>query len=834
MENGMEEQVFNKKRLSELTDSNPAIITKVLGHGAFRKRITEMGFVSGTSIKLIKYAPLKDPIEYELLGYHVSLRRSEAELIEVVTDPNATTNQGDNFDKDALISEPFRKRATQMSRTINIALVGNPNCGKTSLFNHATGRHEKVGNYSGVTVDTKMASVSHNGYTINITDLPGTYSISEYTPEELYVRKHIFEENPDIILNVIDASNLERNLYLTTQLIAMNIKMVVALNMFDELERKGDRLDYDMLGKMLGIPFVPTNGRDGAGLNTLFDRIIEVFEERDVDARQIQVNYGSNVEKAISVVKSEIEQHQLLNEKYCPRFAAIKLLEGDKIFIKNIAAHPDANHIIEWADKERAELEREYGNQAETVLADARYGFIRGALKETFFPSQQPDNGKGYKVDKILTHKWLGIPAFIFFMWLMFQATFTLGQYPMDWIEAGVDWFSDFMAGIIPEGTLHDLIIDGIISGVGGVIVFLPNILILFLFISIMEDTGYMARAAFIMDVAMHKIGLHGKSFIPLLMGFGCNVPAIMATRTLENKKDRLLTMLIVPLMSCSARLPVFILLISAFFSTHQALILLSIYIIGIALAVIAAMVFKRLFFSHSEAPFVMELPPYRIPTMRNTLIHMWDKSWQYLHKMGTVILVASIVIWALGHFPQKVHYSIPYDVVIAQVEQDPTLTDSQKAVSISQLENEREAEHLENSYIGRLGHFIEPVIRPLGFDWKIGVCIMTGLAAKEVVVSTMGVLYQAGDSDDDTAALQTKLQQQTYKSGPHKGEKVFSPLVAFSMMLFVLIYMPCIAAITAIKKEGGRKWAILTGCYTTALAWIVAFAVFQIGSLFL
>ena len=828
----MEEAIFNKKRLSELTDSKPAIITKVLGHGAFRKRITEMGFVSGTSIRLIKYAPLKDPIEYELLGYHVSLRRSEAELIEVVTDPNATTNQGDNFDKDAVISEPFRNRATQMSHTINIALAGNPNCGKTSLFNHATGRHEKVGNYSGVTVDTKMASVNHKGYTINITDLPGTYSISEYTPEELYVRKHIFEENPDIILNVIDASNLERNLYLTTQLIAMNIKMVVALNMFDELERKGDRLDYDMLGKMLGIPFVPTNGRDGAGLNTLFDRIIEVFEERDTDVRQIQVNYGQNIEQAIGVVKSEIEQHQLLNEKYYPRFAAIKLLEGDKIFIKNIAAHPDANHIIEWADKERAELEREYGNQAETVLADARYGFIRGALKETFFPSQQPDNGKGYRIDKILTHKWLGIPAFIFFMWLMFEATFVLGQYPMDWIEAGVDWLGEFLSGLIPEGLLHDMLIDGIISGVGGVIVFLPNILILFLFISIMEDTGYMARAAFIMDVAMHKIGLHGKSFIPLVMGFGCNVPAIMATRTLENKKDRLLTMLIVPFMSCSARLPVFILLISAFFSSHQALILLAIYLIGIALAILSAIAFKRLFFKHSEAPFVMELPPYRIPTLRNTLVHMWDKSAQYLKKMGTVILFASIIIWALGHFPQKVHYSIPYDMTIALLAEDTTLTDSQKAVSIEQLQFEKEAEHLEKSYIGRLGHFIEPVIRPLGFDWKIGVCLLTGLAAKEVVVSTMGVLYQAGDSDDDTAALQTKLQQQTYKSGPHKGEKVFSPLVAFSMMIFVLIYMPCIAAITAIKKEGGRKWAILTGCYTTALAWLVAFAVFQIGSM--
>lgn len=830
----MDGQNYNKKRLSELTNKQTAIITKVMGHGAFRKRITEMGFVTGTSIRLVKYAPLKDPIEYELLGYHVSLRRSEAELIEVVTDSNAQTNNGGNFDKDNIISEPFRSHATQISRTINIALVGNPNCGKTSLFNHATGRHEKVGNYSGVTVDTKLASIEHNGYTINITDLPGTYSISEYTPEELYVRKHIFEENPDIILNVIDASNLERNLYLTTQLIAMNIKMVVALNMYDELEKKGDVLNYDMLGKMLGIPFLPTNGRDGAGLNSILDKIIEVYEDRDPFVHQIQVNYGKNIEKAIAVVKSEIEQHQLLNEKYYPRFAALKLLEGDKIFIKNIAAHPDANHIIEWAEKERAELEREYGNLPETVLADARYGFIRGALKETFKPSKEPDNGKGYRIDKVLTNKWLGIPTFIFFMWLMFQATFTLGKYPMDWIDSGVTLLSKFLSGVIPAGTLHDMIIDGIIGGVGGVIVFLPNILILFLFISIMEDTGYMARAAFIMDVVMHKIGLHGKSFIPLLMGFGCNVPAIMATRTLENKKDRLLTMLIVPLMSCSARLPVFILLVSAFFSTNQALIMLSIYMIGIALAALVAIIFKRVFFKHNDAPFVMELPPYRIPTLRNTLSHMWDKSAQYLTKMGTVILFASIVIWALGHYPQKVHYSIPYDNAIAFVKQDTNLNDEQKSTSIEQLQNEMQAEHLEKSYIGQLGHLIEPVIKPLGFDWKIGVCLITGLAAKEVVVSTMGVLYQTGGDEEDNSALKAKLQQQTYSSGPRKGQNVFSPLVAFCMMLFVLIYMPCFAAIAAIRKEGGRKWALLACCYTTTLAWIVTFAVFQIGSLLL
>ncbi len=826
----MAEENFRTERLSELTDNQEAIIVKVLGHGAFRKRITEMGFVAGTEIKMIKQAPLNGPIEYELLGYHVSLRHREAELIEIVTDTNASINDGGNIAKSETISAPFREQAKRASKTINVALVGNPNCGKTSLFNHATGRHEKVGNYSGVTVDAKLATVEHNGYTINITDLPGTYSISEYTLEELYVRQHIFEKNPDIILNVIDASNIERNLYLTTQLISMNIRMIVALNMYDELVKKGDKLDYKMLGGMLGMPFIPTNGRNGAGLNIILDKIIEIYEDRDPNVHQIQVNYGKNVEEAAAIIRGEIEQHQLLNEKYYPRFAALKLIEGDKIFIKNIASHPDAQHIVDQANEQRAKLEKEYDNVAETILADARYGFIRGALKETFVPNSQPDYGKGYKIDKILTHRWLGIPIFVLFMWIMFQATFTLGQYPMDWIDAGVGRLGDWLSELIPAGSLHDLIIEGIIGGVGGVIVFLPNILILFLFISFMEDSGYMARAAFIMDVAMHKIGLHGKSFIPLIMGFGCNVPAIMSTRTLENPKDRLLTMLIVPLMSCSARLPVYVLLISAFFNAHQALIMLAIYAIGILLATIMAFIFKHTFFKHDDAPFVMELPPYRIPTLRNTLIHMWDKAVQYLTKMGTVILLASILIWALGHYPEKVRYSMPYEDIITQVEQNEQLNDEQKTTTINQLEYDMKAEHLEKSYIGRIGHFIEPVIRPLGFDWKIGVCLLTGMAAKEIVVSTMGVLYQADGDEEDTANLQTKLQQETYKKGPHKGEKVFSPLIALCMMIFVLIYMPCIAAITAVKNEGGRKWAVFTACYTTLLAWLVTFAVYHIG----
>jgi ferrous iron transport protein B len=824
---------YKTVKLSELKDNQPAIITKVKGHGAFRKRITEMGFVTGTAIKLIKYAPLKDPVEYEVMGYRISLRRSEAELIEVVMVEDAGNISNHNFEG-TIISDRLKTSARHQSKIINVALVGNPNCGKTTLYNYATGRHEKVGNYGGVTVDMKKAHLGHKGYTINITDLPGTYSISEYTPEELYVRKHIFNDLPDIVVNVLDASNLERNLYLTTQLIDMNIKVVVALNMFDELEHKGDKFDYDMLGKMLGIPFVPTIGSKGFGMDKLLDEIIETYEGRNPIVRHVHVNYGHIIGESVNRIKTEIKKNQPLTDAFYPRYAASKLLEGDKSFTMQFATLPDTEPIIKLAQKESVALEKEYGANAETILADAKYGFIRGALKETYQQSENQNNGEGYSIDRILTHKWLGIPVFIFFMWVMFQATFSLGGYPMDWIDAGVGLLSENISAILPAGPVHDLIIDGIIGGVGGVIVFLPNILILFFCISLMEDTGYMARAAFIMDRLMHKIGLHGKSFIPLLMGFGCNVPAIMATRTLENRKDRILTMLIIPFMSCSARLPVYVLLISAFFPVKQGLVMLSIYFIGILLAAVVSLLFKKTLFAKAEVPFVMELPPYRIPTARNTLIHMWNKSVQYLSKMGTVILFASILIWALGYFPRNLQYSKDYQGAITKIESDSTLNADIKAESINNLEVEQHAEGLEKSYIGRLGHAVEPVIRPLGFDWKIGVSIVTGLAAKEIVVGSMGVLYHSGNDEEvSTVGLQTKLQEQVYTNGPKAGQKVFSPLVAFALMVFVLIYFPCVAVIAAIKREANWRWAIFTMVYTTLIAWLVAFGVYQIGSLF-
>jgi ferrous iron transport protein B len=819
--------------LSDLRNEEVGIITKVKGHGAFRKRITEMGFVKGKLVKVIKNAPLQDPIEYEILGFRISLRRSEAGLIEVIHSDELSTVTETSFEG-TITYTSMEQSVEDKTHTINIALVGNPNSGKTTLFNYATGKHERVGNYGGVTVDTKEAHLIQNGYTINITDLPGTYSISEYSPEELFVRKHITENMPDVVVNVIDASNLERNLFLTSQLMDMNISVVIALNMYDEMENKGDKLDYESLGKIIGIPIVTTVASKGEGIKELIGKVIDVYENNDPVARNAQINYGTNVEESLERLTELIKKNSQISDLYYPRYAAIKLIENDKSFISHLSGFPQTETIISTAKKEIAKQEREFKEKADTIIADAKYGFISGVLKETYTQKQLNRRQTSHAIDVLITHKYLGFPIFIFFLWLMFQLTFSLGSYPMDWIDTGVGELGNLVSGILPEGSLHDLIIDGIIGGVGGVIIFLPNILILFFCISLMEDTGYMARAAFIMDKLMHKIGLHGKSFIPLIMGFGCNVPAVMATRTLENRKDRILTMLIIPFMSCSARLPVYVLFISAFFPNNQGLVLLSIYLIGIVLAILVALLFKKIFFAKQDVPFVMELPPYRIPTLRNTLIHMWSKSIQYLTKMGTVILTASILIWALGYFPRDVQYSKNYDGLIEQVSSNNSLSETQKEEQITQMEIDKESERMENSYIGKLGHMIVPVIQPLGWDWKIGVSILTGLAAKEIVVGSMGVLYQSDMEADETSTnLRDKLQQQTFTSGPRIGEKVFTPLVAYSLMIFILIYFPCVATIAAIKKEANLKWATFTMVYTTILAWLVAFTTYHVGSIF-
>ncbi len=800
-------------KLSDLNNGEKAIIVKVRGRGAFRKRIIEMGFVRGKEIMVIKSAPLKDPIEYSIMGYMISLRKSEAELIEVVSETEAQKFIKPEF-KGTIGNNILKRTVNVKSKFINVALVGNPNCGKTTLFNHATGAKEHVGNYSGVTVDAKKAKIKRNGYTYNITDLPGTYSLTAYTPEELYVRKHILEDVPDIVVNVVDASNLERNLYLTTRLIDMDIKVVIALNIYDELIKKGDRFDYEALGEMMGIPIIPTIASTGKGIDKLLEKITNVYEDKDPIVRHIHINYGKAFEKAIKDIQQKIRNKENLKiiNRVAPRFLALNMLEKDEDTIKIVASLKNNKQIDNTAKKYINKIESHLQEDTETLITDARYGFINGALKETYKPGRQKKQETTKIIDAFLTHKLFGLPIFVIFMWIMFQGTFTLGEYPQHWIEKGVAMTAKLLQQYMTDGMLKDLIIDGIISGVGGVIIFLPNILILFFFISLMEDTGYMSRAAFIVDKVMHKIGLHGKSFIPLIMGFGCNVPAIMATRTLENRNDRLLTILINPFMSCSARLPVYLIITGAIFPEIAGTILFIIYGTGILVSIGIAKIFKKLIFKSKDAPFVMELPPYRRPIMRTTLKHMWHKGSQYLKKMGGIILIASIIIWALGYFP------------------------IQNKINLVENTNETENKNFENSYIGRIGHFIEPVITPLGFDWKIGVSIVSGIAAKEIVVSTMSVLYETDyKTENSKNALQQKIKTEKYKSGKRKGQLVFTPLTAVSFMIFILIYFPCIAVVAATRKESGSwKWAAFMVVYTTGLAWILSFLIYQIGSLFL
>ena len=819
-------------RLSELRTGEKGVIVKVLGHGGFRKRIVEMGFIKGKTVEVILNAPLKDPIKYRLLGYEISLRRQEADMIEVVSEQEARTMQNPyhgSITEDVPVSESeLVALAKGKRRTINVALVGNPNCGKTSLFNIASGAHEHVGNYSGVTVDAKEGFFDFQGYHFRIVDLPGTYSLSAYTPEELYVRKHIIEETPDVIINVADSSNLERNFYLTTQLIDMNVRMVIALNMYDELESSGNKLDYIKLSQLIGVPMIPTVCRRGEGIDQLFHVIIGIYEGGDFlsqkgeirseiledlrdwhktyvpdhefgshkeeeDARprgymrHIHINHGPELERSIEEVKKAISQNEDIRHKYSTRFLSIKLLENDKEIENFISTLPNGKEIIAIRNKETLRIRKVMNEDSEQAITDAKYGFITGALKETFTDNHLEKEQTTRVIDSIVTHRIWGYPIFFLFLYIMFEGTFVLGDYPMQGIEWLVDQLGNLIRSNMAEGPLKDLLIDGIIGGVGGVIVFLPNILILYFFIYILEDSGYMARAAFIMDKIMHRMGLHGKSFIPLIMGFGCNVPAIMATRTIEDRKSRLITMLVNPLMSCSARLPIYLVMIGAFFPNCASFMLLCIYTAGILLAVIMARIFSKFLVKGEDSPFVMELPPYRMPTSKSIMRHTWEKGAQYLKKMGGIIMIASIIIWFLGYYPQHDAY-------------------------------ESVAEQQENSYIGQIGKAIEPVIKPLGFDWKLGIGLISGVGAKELVVSTLGVLY-TNEGDVENVNLSNRIP--------------ITPLVALAYMLFVLIYFPCIATFAAIKQESGSwKWAIFTAGYTTGLAWLIAFTVFQIGSL--
>ncbi len=844
-------------RLSDLHTGKKAVVVKVIGHGGFRKRIVEMGFIKGTKVEVLLNAPLQDPVKYRILGYEVSLRHDEAKMIEVISETEAqelersTSGNSENsddgkkeVDSPTLSDEILINAATRKRRQINVALVGNPNCGKTSLFNFASGAHERVGNYSGVTVDAKEGHASFEGYDFNLVDLPGTYSLSAYSPEELYVRKQIIESPPDVVINVIDASNLERNLYLTTQLIDMNVRMVCALNMYDETERRGDNIDFFKLGQLFGVPMVPTVFRDGHGVDLLFHIIINIYEGVDfvdkdgninpkvaaeiqswhkqyenhhggdhsddyahgprpnkIVSRHIHINHGKYIEEAIDQVKTALQKHESIRSRYSTRYLAIKLLEMDKdaeAFVKTL---PAGDKIIQTRDKAAKFILEETKEDSETAIMDAKYGFIHGALQEANF--QEGTKEDTYRathfIDNVITNKYLGFPIFILILYVMFQTTFTLGQYPMDWIADGFTALGGWLESILPEGPVKDMLVNGVVGGVGAVIVFLPQILILYAFISFMEDTGYMARAAFIMDKLMHHMGLHGKSFIPLIMGFGCNVPAVMATRTIESRKSRLITMLILPFMSCSARLPIYIMITGAFFATqYQGPIMISLYVIGILMAVLVSNLMSRFLVKGEDTPFVMELPPYRVPTVKAMARHTWEKGKQYLKKMGGIILVASIIVWALGYFPH--HEEMSWQ------------------------------EQQENSYIGRIGKTIEPIFKPQGFTWKLDVGLVAGVGAKEIVASTLGVLYTgddkvADDSDDASSEQYPVLREKMQREG-------ITPLAAFCFLLFVLLYFPCIATIAAIKNETGSwKWALFAACYTTTVAWIVSAAVYQIFS---
>ncbi len=787
-------------KLSELKTGESGIIAKVYGHGGFRKRIVEMGFIKGQSVEVILNAPLRDPVKYKIMDYEVSLRRAEAELIEVVSEEEAKKWEAQHLSQQGIEAQPtdsVRQLADIKGKELNVVFVGNPNCGKTSIFNIASGAHERVGNYSGVTVDAKEGSFEFEGYSFNIVDLPGTYSLSAYTPEELYVRKYIIEKKPDLIINVVDASNLERNLYLTAQLIDMDVPMIMALNMYDELQKSDNRLNVRQLGALLGMPVIPTVGRTGEGVQDLFRTIINIEKGEQHNLRHIHVNHGTLIENNIEKLEALIRINPEPHYNYSGRFLAIKLLENDSQIESIVGTMPNEKDIFAQRDRCQKDIHRETGSDTEFVMTDAKYGFVQGALKECFVKAKTNRRVLTKKIDSVVTSNIWGYPIFFLLMYLMFYATFNIGAYPMDWIDMLVGWLGDTVSNTMNDGPLKDLIVDGIIGGVGGVIIFLPNILILYAFISWMEDSGYMARAAFIMDKIMHKMGLHGKSFIPMIMGFGCNIPAIMATRTIEDRKSRLITMLIVPLLSCSARLPVYIIIIGAFFPHNSALILFSLYLFGILMSILMAKLFSRFVVKGDSSPFVMELPPYRLPTSKAVVRHTWEKGRQYLKKMGTTILLASIAVWALSYFPR--------------LDENDTSGTTQ----------------MEYSYIGRIGKTIEPVIRPCGFEWKEGVSIITGIGAKEIVASTMGVLYAQEQNTDLEDADESRLSQIIAHSG-------MTALSAISFLIFVLLYMPCIPACISIKNESGKwRWALFTIVYTTALAWICSTIVYQLGNLF-
>jgi ferrous iron transport protein B len=719
-------------------------------------------------------------------------------------------------------------------KQIRIALAGNPNSGKTTIFNSITGTRQKVGNWPGVTVEKKEGSIQKFGYHLKIIDLPGTYSLTPFSIEEIVARNFVLEEHPDVVIVIIDASNLERSLYLATQIRELDCKVIFALNMQDVARSRGIKIDSDKLSQLLDVPVVFTVGNKNEGVDILLEKAIELAETEIQLPRTRRVKYSKDIEKCIENFKIYLENKIGDNLAYNLRWIAIKLLEDDKILKDRIIEKTGDKgpEVLEQARIHRSHIMNIFDEDPEIIFTDERYGFIAGIVKEVMTTSTKQRIDISRNIDLVLTNRFLGFPIFIFFIWAMFQLTFTLGAFPMELIETGIGLLSGFMGDRLPDSILKDLLIDGIIGGVGSVIIFLPNILILFFCIALFEDTGYMSRAAFLMDKIMHLIGLHGKSFIPMLMGFGCNVPAIMAARTLESEKDRILTILITPFMSCSARLPIYIVLAGTFFPKSAGTLIFSIYLAGIVLSIVTGRLFRSTLLRGMDAPFVMELPPYRIPMLKSIMIHMWDRSKMFLKKMGGIILIGSVIIWTLSSFPKNIEYSTDYAVKMKAAkqtfEEQTTLVQEKELKQLTQkyeeetkdLKRKMRTETTEKSYIGHIGRFMAPFFAPIGIDWRGSVALLTGFVAKEIVVSTMGVLYAV--EDDEADALKLALR-----------ESGMTPLSALGMMFFVLLYVPCLATIATIRKETQSwRWALFSVVYSTLLAWGVAFAIYQGGTL--
>ncbi|MEL7563990.1 MAG: ferrous iron transport protein B [Dehalobacterium sp.] len=693
-------------------------------------------------------------------------------------------------------------------KKITVALAGNPNSGKTTIFNYLTGAHQHVGNYPGVTVEKREGKKTYQDYEFTIIDLPGIYSLTAYSPDEVVSRQVLLEEEIDIIINIVDATNLERHFGLTVQLKELGLPIVVGLNMMDLAEEANIKINYNLLSKLLGHPVIPVVGTKNQGIDKLLDTAIDIKEGRAGFSERL-INYQNGVENEINHVKKFFSDQG--NKKNWPgkdreetikRWTAVKLLENDPEVISQMKKKPQSGAILAQVVKSRHALKEQYGEDPELLLLDSRFAFVRGAVREgVVFPGEDRAT-LTERIDNIVLNRVLGLPIFLIAMWLLFQLTFTLGEFPVGWLETGVSFLADGVGNILPDGLIKSLLVDGIIGGVGGVIIFLPNILLLFLGITFLEATGYMARAAFVMDKLMHNMGLHGKSFIPMVLGFGCSIPAIMATRTLENPRDRLVTILVIPLMSCGARLPVYTLLVGAFFGSGMAgNVIFSIYLIGILLAVLMAKLFRTWLFPGPSEPFVMELPVYRMPVWRSVLLQVWERAVLYLKKAGTVILAASVLMWALFTFP------------IAE-----------KGAALDP------AKQMEQSFAGHIGHAVEPIIEPIGFDWKTGAALLAGFAAKEIVVSTMGTLYSMGSDDTIDAegdAFQNGFVQRV------KEQSGFTPLTAYALMLFILLYIPCLSTVAVVYREtNGWRWPLFLIGYTLVLAWTVSFLVYRGGML--